>query len=396
MCFGHKVMHLTLILLLSLPLAFASTIIRKAEVASDGIIDLLPPKPESGSDNTTLVTLNRVEACERSDAEDCGRRRGSAPDAKRIAVYTYVTGEYEEIRDFNVPCVPTGVDAFFILDNVTRKAASEDRLEFWRRRGWWILTMLPTVEGTNEVSLARFAAKSLKFLPPAWLQNGTWDWLVEFDGDISMDLSKIRSLVDKHTEKSLLLLKWYWKDCQPWDCFMWECEDMLQNRKEYVETSHDSIVKWKEHMQQLHADKEHPFVPSDYYELSVMFRHVAHERAGLVEEAFRQVLQQCRTIQRDQFLVPFFLWNASLEQDVVGLPIATLYSELDYCSVETRQGRNLMSTSPARATNSTARLEESIGDTWLSDPDKLYQRMEMMPPRDEGGRALRGVRSSPV
>ena len=34
------------------------------------------------------------------------------------------------------------------------------------------------------------------------------DWLVEFDGDISMDMSAIRTLVDKYRDKPLLLLKW--------------------------------------------------------------------------------------------------------------------------------------------------------------------------------------------
>ncbi|CAE7250112.1 CYSEP [Symbiodinium pilosum] len=199
--------------------------------------------------------------------------------------------------------------------------------------------MLPTMGGTSEVPTDRFAAKTLKFTPPSWLFNGTWDWLVEFDGDISLNMVGLRPLVDKYSAKSLVLLKWYWRDCQPWDCFMWECEDMLQNRKEYVETSYDRVVKWKERMQKLHDDPAHPFVPADYYELSVMFRNVAHERAGEVEDTFRQVLQQCRTIQRDQFLMPFFLWNSSLEQDVATIPIATLYSDLHYCRVDTRRAR---------------------------------------------------------
>ena len=56
------------------------------------------------------------------------------------------------------------------------------------------------------------------------------DWLVEFDGDISLNMAGLRPLVDTHSDKALVLLKWYWKECQPWDCFMWECDDMLQNR----------------------------------------------------------------------------------------------------------------------------------------------------------------------
>lgn len=56
------------------------------------------------------VTLHRVQSCDDRPAK-CHYRKDS--EEKRIAVYTYVTGAYEEVRDFNVPCVPPGVDAFF-------------------------------------------------------------------------------------------------------------------------------------------------------------------------------------------------------------------------------------------------------------------------------------------
>ena len=49
------------------------------------------------------------------------------------------------------PCVPKGVDAFFLIDEATRKAARPASLEIWRQQGWWVLTMLPLIQGTAEV-----------------------------------------------------------------------------------------------------------------------------------------------------------------------------------------------------------------------------------------------------
>ncbi|CAK8989260.1 unnamed protein product [Durusdinium trenchii] len=287
-----------------------------------------------------MVTLE-VNTCE--DQRSSSTCRYEKDDGeKRIAVYTYVTGAYEEVRDFKVPCVPPGVDAFFLIDDETRRAAKPSNLEHWRRQGWWVLTMLPQIEATPEVPLARLAAKSLKFAPPSWLLNGTWDWLVEFDGDISVDLGGLRALVDEHSDKPLLLLKWYWRQCAPWDCFVQECDDMLTKRRDYVKTSYEKVVKWKEELTKYHNDPLKPFLPADYYELGIIFRQVSHPRALDVEIAFRQVLEQCRSIQRDQFLVPFYLWNASLDKEVVALSIEKLYSQLQYCVVATRQGRNLL------------------------------------------------------
>lgn len=310
-----------------------------------------------------VVSL-RVQTCDKRPMT-CQYQKDS--EEKRIAVYTYVTGAYEDVRDFNVPCVPAGVDAFFLIDEATRKQATAESLEFWRRRGWWVLTMLPLIEGTAEVPLARLAAKSLKFSPPTWLLNGTWDWLVEFDGDISINMAGLRPLVDQYQDKPLLLLKWYWHDCAPWDCFIQECEDMLTKRKDYVKTSYDNVVKWRDELTKFHNDPQHPFVPANYYELGIIFRNVAHGKSSQVVSTFKQVLEQCRTIQRDQFLLPFYLWNASLDQDVEALSINKLYEQLDYCVVQTRRGRNLL-TQPS----TSAAMEKTEGNVFDTAADDFH------------------------
>lgn len=304
------------------------------------------------------VTLHRVQSCDDRPAK-CHYRKDS--EEKRIAVYTYVTGAYEEVRDFNVPCVPPGVDAFFLIDEVTRKQAKPEHLALWRRHGWWVMTMLPLIQGTAEVPLARLAAKSLKFTPPSWMLNGTWDWLVEFDGDISIDMAGLRPMLDEHQDKPLLLLKWYWRNCAPWDCFLQECEDMLTKRKEYVSTSYENVIKWRDELTKYHNDPLHPFEPADYYELGIMFRNVAHDKSAQITSAFKQVLEHCRSIQRDQFLLPFYLWNSSLDREVEALSISKLYEQLKYCVVQTRRGRNLLADPATRSKADASKADDVLG-----------------------------------
>mmetsp|Transcript_52498 Transcript_52498/g.106857 ORF Transcript_52498/g.106857 Transcript_52498/m.106857 type:complete len:359 (+) Transcript_52498:105-1181(+) len=319
---------------------------------------VVEPNGEAAHANSSApVTLHRVQGCDDRPAK-CHYRKDS--EEKRIAVYTYVTGAYEEVRDFNVPCVPPGVDAFFLIDEVTRKQAKPEHLALWRRHGWWVMTMLPLIQGTAEVPLARLAAKSLKFTPPSWMLNGTWDWLVEFDGDISIDMAGLRPMLDEHQDKPLLLLKWYWRNCAPWDCFLQECEDMLTKRKEYVSTSYENVIKWRDELTKYHNDPLHPFEPADYYELGIMFRNVAHDKSAQITSAFKQVLEHCRSIQRDQFLLPFYLWNSSLDREVEALSISKLYEQLKYCVVQTRRGRNLLADPATRSKADASKADDVL------------------------------------
>lgn len=333
----------------------ASSHIRRAQV-------LVEPNGKAARVNASQapVTLHRVQSCDDRPAE-CHYQKDT--EEKRIAVYTYVTGAYEEVRNFNVPCVPPGVDAFFFIDEATRKQAKPEHLALWRKHGWWVMTMLPLIQGTAQVPLARLAAKSLKFTPPSWMLNGTWDWLVEFDGDISIDMAGLRPMLEEHQDKPLLLLKWYWRDCAPWDCFLQECEDMLTKRKEYVSTSYENVIHWRDELTKYHNDPLHPFEPANYYELGIMFRNVAHEKSSQIASAFKQVLEHCRTIQRDQFLLPFYLWNSSLDREVEALSISKLYEQLKYCVVPTRQGRNLLADGTGSRSEAEAALkvEDAFG-----------------------------------
>lgn len=79
-------------------------------------------------------------------------------------------------------------------------------------------------------------------------RNGEWEWLVEFDGNVVLDLHTLGSFLDKYVSKPLLLLDWsYHEDCgdDGFQCFSRELNDMLRTRRKYIEDSKENIEAWQ-------------------------------------------------------------------------------------------------------------------------------------------------------
>lgn len=81
-------------------------------------------------------------------------------------------------------------------------------------------------------------------------------------------------------------------------------------------------------------------MPPNYYETNVIFRNLKHSKARKVRDAFEKTFLKCQEIQRDQFLLPFFLWQDELSHSTEAMPIQSLVEDLGYCMVGTRVGRN--------------------------------------------------------
>eukprot|EP00438_Fugacium_kawagutii_P002750 Skav229386 [mRNA] locus=scaffold4358:54301:55095:- [translate_table: standard] len=263
----------------------------------------------------------------------------------RIAVYTYNIGGYEAMRSDFVPCVPPDVDAFLFIDDVGMSRFGTT-VKNWEKAGWQVkrVTQIP---GTKYVSGPRLTSKSLKFTPPSWLLNGTWHWLVGHDGNVLMDLHRLHHFVLKQRRHPLVLLDWsYHSDCtgDGFKCFMTEVTSMLGERLQYVARSKVNVVKWKELLEKMHEGKlthgGRKYLPPNYYEASVIFRNLKHSKAGKVTDVFEKTFLKCREIQRDQFLLPFFLWQDKLSRSTKAVPIDELVDDLGYCMVSTRVGRN--------------------------------------------------------
>lgn len=58
------------------------------------------------------------------------------------------------------------------------------------------------------------------------------------------------------------------------DCFMTEVSSMLTERLEYVESSKDNVMKWKDLLEKMHQGKlthqGRKYAPPNYYELNAL------------------------------------------------------------------------------------------------------------------------------
>ena len=81
----------------------------------------------------------------------------------------------------------------------------------------------------------------------ASVRNGEWEWLVEFDGNVVLDLHTLGPFLDKYSSKPLLLLDWsYHEDCgdDGFQCFSHELHNMLHARRKYIEDSKENVEAW--------------------------------------------------------------------------------------------------------------------------------------------------------
>lgn len=252
-----------------------------------------------------------VDRCGARANHRCAKRH--IKQKAHIAVYTYNLGGYEEPRGFQVPCVPDTVDAFLFLDARTKRKAPKAALAYWKRQGWK-LKIVPLEDATPYVS---------------------------GDHDMTINLQKLPRFLEDRDDRPLLMLKWYWRDCEDdaFKCMMWEMNDMLTKRPEYVKSSRRNIQHWKELMRSLHEARE-AFMPPHYYESCIIARNLKHEKAETVRNAFEKIYNMSHDIQRDQFLLPYYLWRHDLSYELEALHLDEMQEQLDMCSVPTKRKRN--------------------------------------------------------
>mmetsp|Transcript_34515 Transcript_34515/g.61250 ORF Transcript_34515/g.61250 Transcript_34515/m.61250 type:complete len:335 (-) Transcript_34515:49-1053(-) len=308
---------------------------------ADGALPRSTPRARISVDPHQQPHCSREYTCDAKRGAYGGRR-----PKNRVAVYTYNFGGYEAPRATHVPCAPTEVDAFLFLDEIGWSRFGEVELNAWLSNGWKILNV-SLIPGTKEVSAPRITAKSLKFTPPSWLLNGTWDWLVGFDGNIVLDLHKLSLFTEQQRNRALVLLDWsYHMNCtdDSFRCFEKEVTSMMTQRQQYIATSRENVVRWKELLEKLHQGTAttagRQYRPPNYYEANVILRNLKHKKSGSVRDAFQKTFLKCYEIQRDQFLLPFFLWQDNLDQDTEAMPLSSLSAELGYCTVGGHLGRN--------------------------------------------------------
>jgi len=305
----------------------------EATIKSDAALE---PFRTNASTHQREGQVTGIDAC--ADPDFCSAREASA--SVPLAVYIYNLGNYDPIEVENIPCVPSkGMDAFFLVDNDTYEA-SKDVLDKWAEKGWTVSKLMSKFSETPQVSQERLTAKNLKFLPPSWLRNSSkYNWLVTFDSTLGLDLTKLSDFVnqDQHSDKSVILLKWYWANCTGYDCFENELQTML-NKPEYVGNSREETVEWKAYLDNLHS-AEHISMPF-YWETSVFMRNLRHEKASAVNTAFLQTYTKLHEIQRDQFVLPYFMEKNDLLPTIYSASLEELQTNLSLCMLNDHSLRN--------------------------------------------------------
>ena len=66
--------------------------------------------------------------------------------------------------------------------------------------------MVDLLPGTEFVSAQRLTTKYYKFILPAQLQS--YDWVISFDDNVSLDLNGLAPLIAAHASRVLILIDW--------------------------------------------------------------------------------------------------------------------------------------------------------------------------------------------
>jgi len=305
----------------------------EATIKSDAALE---PLRTNASTHQDEAQVTGIDACTDPAFCSAGEVSASVP----MAVYTYNFGNYDPVEEENIPCVPSqGMDAFFLVDDDTYEA-SKDALDKWHEKGW-IITKVSTIPGTPMVSEERVTAKNVKFSPPAWLRDTSkYTWLVTFDSTLGLDLTKLADFVNQHSIASVILLKWYWEDCTGYECFEAELQDMLSNRTEYLSSSLQQTVEWKAYLDSVHSAGL--ILMPVYWETCVFMRNLRHELASKVHEAFLQTYTKCHELQRDQFVLPYYMEINKLLPTVYTTTLEELQTNLGVCMLSSHTQRNLV------------------------------------------------------
>lgn len=298
----------------------------------------------------------------------------------RLAAYTYSTSATHSALPFPlVPRVPRGMDAFFFVPLAHQLQHGDSRgqcsfarvgnnahcvkafrqarsLRIWDRRGWRIRN-IHHVNSTAFVTSARLTSKFYKWVLPDELKS--YDWVLSFDANYHVNLHGLEALVRQHRFHALVLMDWqhffrerrvryrrphvmraFGVDVAPttgFDHFQTEASGMLDgSRWGYVGTSFDNCALWLEEMRRLvltPAAKEHGQLFGTYYDTSTLLHHLSHPSWPSMRRALHDVYRASHLIERDQFLLPFFLWRHRVLGITASLPLAKFTEHLCRCAI---------------------------------------------------------------
>ena len=332
-----------------------------------------------------------------AEESTCGRRlakRQLKPNklpaaALRLAAYTYTirSDHRSPLFDHLIPdCQSKLVDCFYYC-GVNRSSA-------WAAKGWQIRS--PTLQnGTEFISAERLTAKYYKFVLPQELRSG-YDWVLSLDDNYHVNLDGLADLARAHSNSVFVLLNWsHWmRDRNPlldptgkrrgfalrsrsgdsygfeysgWAAFDQEAESMLSWRPGYIGGSYSNTVAWRERMRSLvsqNASGTRLF--ADYYDLSIMLIHTSHLlwKRGHAYKVLLETFEESHRIERDQFLLPYYLWRSPSVHDATAVvKQREIFKKLCRCAVF-GPPKTSSSTTTRRANETILRFDGSRFRCW--------------------------------
>ena len=289
-----------------------------------------------------IVLLQRDALCSRDDSASLLQsktdvKRGqlhstNSTNVTKIAIYTTNFGGYDPIRDHAIADVPDGVRAFYFLDEETFEK-NRKPFQKWKEQGWEIIPykLLPG----NEVMVPeRLTSKELKFTPPDWLLNGSWDWLIYYDAALFLSLQKLPPFLQQREHMALVLHDYcyfYEKCCGEGNGFMCFEHDMfflLNGNPWKIKRSRDKMIELKRTVEKRIEDKT--LTLPHYFDMHLLIRNLRHEKANQVTYAFQKIFEQLHELQRDQSLVPVYLHDSNVTE-IDAVSSRELWRVLHFC-----------------------------------------------------------------
>jgi hypothetical protein len=267
----------------------------------------------------TLATASWVVGCR------ARRTRVGAHESLKLCALVYNVGDYDRLDASNIPSLPRYMDGIFFT---TAKVTGYGRRAF-AARGWQVtqLNDCDLQQGTKHISTHRLTSKYLKWNLSEQLRG--YDVVVTHDGNVRVDYDRCGDFVRHFMHGSSVAFK-SWPYAARGDPVFAEIDSMLVHRPEYVELCRENVKAWRK---TLKGDPTYDARP--YYETNVFLFRPNCER---YRRFGREVFDLCKTMQRDQFVVPYCIQKCNVP--CVELEEHVWERELGYRKTNTRRRRN--------------------------------------------------------
>lgn len=207
-----------------------------------------------------------------------------------ISIVTGLFGGYDELELERLPECMTGV-----------VYTDQSGLRAQTRR--WTVRYLKLHE-TKFASSARLSSKRVKFASFQDFSSPHVSAVLYRDMNVRLhNISNVFSVLERmvKTGTELLLRDWdYPRAAIGKQRIWWEINDMLTRRSSHVSRSKANVMAWRDMLRstgiQFHT----------YAEGNLMM-YMPH--SSTVQRIFRGIFQTCHVIERDQFIIPFFILN---------------------------------------------------------------------------------------